>query len=122
MQSYINGMKKTTGLKFLRNHVCNRVFNSTKRPTHAYITITSVCNSKCKYCDIWKNRAEGEPTTDEWKAIIDELAALGVVTLTYSGGEPLIRKDLFELASYAKSRGLITMVVTNLSLFKESHI
>jgi MoaA/NifB/PqqE/SkfB family radical SAM enzyme len=44
------------------------------------------------------------------------------VTLTFSGGEPFIRKDLFELASYAKSRGLITMVVTNLSLFKESHI
>jgi len=50
------------------------------------------------------------------------LVRLGVVTLTFSGGEPFIRKDLFELASYARTQGLITMVVTNLSLFKESHI
>ena len=63
-----------------------------------------------------------EPNTDEWKRIIDELVQLGVVTLTFSGGEPFIRKDLFELAWYAKDQGLITMVVTNLSLFRESHI
>jgi len=50
------------------------------------------------------------------------LVNLGVVTLTFSGGEPFIRDDLFELAVYAKSRGLITMVVTNLSLFRESQI
>ena len=42
--------------------------------------------------------------------------------LTFSGGEPFLREDLFELAAYAKSQGLVTIVVTNLSLFKESHI
>jgi len=80
-----------------------------------------LCNSRCRYCDMWKNKPDKEPKTDEWKEIIDELVKLGVVTLTFSGGEPFIRKDLFELASYAKAQGLITMVVTNLSLFKESH-
>ena len=98
------------------------MFTSARRPTYAYITITSLCNSRCRYCDSWKNNGESEPDTDEWKKIIDELVKLGIVTLTFSGGEPFIRKDLFELASYAKSRGLITMVVTNLSLFKEAHI
>jgi MoaA/NifB/PqqE/SkfB family radical SAM enzyme len=39
----------------------------------------------------------------------------------FSGGEFSIRKDLFELALYAKSQGLITMVVTTLSLFKADH-
>jgi MoaA/NifB/PqqE/SkfB family radical SAM enzyme len=71
---------------------------------------------------MWKNKRERELNTGEWKKIIDALADLGVVTLTFSGGEPFIREDLFELASYAKLQGLITMVVTNLSLFKESHI
>ncbi len=70
---------------------------------------------------MWKNKADAGLNTDEWKRIIDELVKLGVVTLTFSGGEPFIRKDLFELASYAKLQGLITMVVTNLSLFRESH-
>jgi len=115
-------MNNSAGLGFFWNHLANRIFDSVKRPTYAYITITSVCNSRCRYCDMWKNKAENEPDTEEWKRIIDELVRLGVVTLTFSGGEPFIRKDLFELASYAKSQGLITMVVTNLSLFKEQHI
>ncbi|WML68248.1 MAG: radical SAM protein [Methanoregula sp. SKADARSKE-2] len=107
---------------FFRNHIANRIFDSVKRPTYAYITITALCNSRCKYCDSWKNTGKSEPDTDEWKGIIDELVRLGVVTLIFSGGEPFIRKDLFELASYARSQGLVTMVVTNLSLFEESHI
>jgi MoaA/NifB/PqqE/SkfB family radical SAM enzyme len=115
-------MKKSAGVSFFRNHVSNRVFRSVKRPTYAYIAITSQCNSRCTYCDMWKNSTENGPDTDQWKKIIDELVRLGVVTLTISGGEPFIHRDLFELASYAQSRGLITMVVTNLSLFKESHI
>lgn len=115
-------MKKSYGLRFLKNHICNRIFDSIKHPTYAYITITSLCNSRCKYCDVWKNKMGDEPTSEEWKRIIDELVEIGIVTLTFSGGEPFIRKDLFELASYAKSRGLATMVVTNLSLFKQSHI
>jgi len=115
-------MNNSAGVRFLRNHIANRVFSSVKRPTYAYITITSLCNSRCRYCDMWKNKRERELETDEWKRIIDELVHLGIVTLTFSGGEPFIRNDLFELASYAKSRGLITMVVTNLSVFREHHI
>lgn len=119
---YNDRMNNSAGLGFFRNHLANRIFNSVKRPTYAYITITALCNSRCRYCDSWKNTVICEPDTDEWKGIIDELVRIGVVTLTFSGGEPFIRKDLFELASYARSQGLITMVVTNLSLFKESHI
>jgi len=115
-------MKRTAGVGFIRNHISNRVFESVKRPTYAYIAITSLCNSRCSYCDAWKNRPESGPETDQWKEIIDDLVALGVVTLTFSGGEPFLHNDLLELASYARSRGLVTMVVTNLSLFKESHI
>jgi MoaA/NifB/PqqE/SkfB family radical SAM enzyme len=123
MTSFVNyRVNKSASMRFLKNHIFNRVYDSVKRPTYAYITITSLCNSRCKYCDGWKNKADNEPTTEEWKRIIDGLAKLGVVTLTFSGGEPFIRKDLFELASYAKMCGLITMVVTNLSLFKETHI
>jgi MoaA/NifB/PqqE/SkfB family radical SAM enzyme len=89
---------------------------------YAYVNITSLCNSRCKYCDNYKNEVGNEPTTEEWKTIIDDLAEMGVLSLTFSGGEPFIRKDLFELASYAKSRDLFTMVVTNLSFFKKHHI
>jgi MoaA/NifB/PqqE/SkfB family radical SAM enzyme len=115
-------MKMSSGVRFLRNHISNRGFVSVKRPTYAYITITSRCNSRCRYCDMWKNTTEDPLSTDEWKRIIDELVTLGVVILTISGGEPFIRKDLFEIASYAKSQGLYTIVVTNLSLVKVSDV
>ena len=71
---------------------------------------------------MWENKKENEPTTDEWKRIISDIAKIGVVTLTFSGGEPFLRSDLFELASHAKSQGLVTMVVTNLSLFNKIHV
>ena len=115
-------MKYTHGLRFLKNYAFNRIVNSVKRPTYAYIAITSLCNSRCKYCDMWKNKREDELTTEDWKIIINDLAKIGAVTLTFSGGEPFIRKDLFELASHAKSLGLFTMVITNMSLFKKDHI
>ena len=115
-------MKNIHGLRFLKNHVLNHIVRSVKRPTYAYIAITSLCNSRCKYCDMWKNKREDELTTEDWKIIINDLAKIGAVTLTFSGGEPFIRKDLFELASHAKSHDLVTMVVTNMSLFNKNLI
>ncbi len=113
------------GLRFMRNHLFNRsrvLSRNAKYPTYAFITIESICNSRCNYCDMWQTKKGDQPTTDEWKQIIDDIRALGVVSLTFSGGEPFLNKDLFELAEYAKSKGLLTMVVTNLSLFKDEWI
>src|SRR3989338_1581158 len=117
------GMNVSPSLRFLRNHIYNRFLNpKIKKPTFAYITIEAVCNSKCGYCDMWKTKKGNQPSTEEWKRIIDDIRGLGVVTLTFSGGEQFINKDIFELASYARSIRLATMVVTNLSLFKEDDI
>jgi len=115
-------MKKSHGLKFIKNYAYNHIATSVKRPTYAYLTITSLCNSRCNYCGMWENKKENEPTAEEWKRIIDDVATIGAVTLTFSGGEPFLRSDLFELASHAKSQGLLTMVVTNLSLFNTDHV
>jgi MoaA/NifB/PqqE/SkfB family radical SAM enzyme len=115
-------MKKSHGLKFIKNYAYNHIGPSVKRPTYAYLTITSLCNSRCNYCGMWKNKKENEPTTEEWKRIINDVAKIGAVTLTFSGGEPFLRSDLFELASHAKLQGLVPMVVTNLSLFNKDHV
>ena len=115
-------MKKSHGLKFIKNYAYNHMASSVKRPTFAYLTITSLCNSRCNYCGMWENKKENEPTTEEWKRIINDVAKIGVVTLTFSGDEPFLRSDLFELASYTKSQGLVPMVVTNLSLFNKDHV
>lgn len=77
--------------------------------------ITRTCNLKCLHCysDSEKKRYAGELTTDEAKAVIDDLAAFNVPAILFSGGEPLLRRDLLGLAEYAKSQNLRTVLSTN---------
>lgn len=77
--------------------------------------ITSRCNLKCVHCyndsgaDVKSNKA----TTSEAKAVLDDLAGFGVPSVLFSGGEPLMRKDLFELLPYAVDKGLRAVISTN---------
>jgi pyrroloquinoline quinone biosynthesis protein E len=57
--------------------------------------------------------AEGELSTDDWKRVFTEARELGVLQLGLSGGEPLARKDLEELAGHAHRVGLYTTLVTS---------
>lgn len=77
--------------------------------------ITSRCNLKCVHCynDSGANTQSNEPTTQEAKAVLDDLAGYGVPSVLFSGGEPLTRKDLFELIPYAADKGLRTVISTN---------
>lgn len=77
--------------------------------------ITRRCNLKCIHCysDSKNKKYPEELTTIEAKKIIDNLASYGIPVLLFSGGEPLIRDDIFSLAKYAKVRGLRTVLSTN---------
>src|SRR5688572_19394574 len=57
--------------------------------------------------------AESELTTADWKRVFSQARALGVLQLGLSGGEPLVRKDLEELAAHAHGLGLYTTLVTS---------
>lgn len=77
--------------------------------------MTRRCNLKCVHCYA---QAEGERgsdpiSTEQAKAMIDDLAAFGAPVMLFSGGEPLVRRDLPELASYATSRGMRAVISTN---------
>ncbi len=76
---------------------------------------TKSCNLRCVHCyfDAHAKKDEGELTTEQAKAMIDDLAAFGAPVLLFSGGEPFMRSDLFELGKYAKSKGLRTVISTN---------
>lgn len=76
---------------------------------------TRTCNLKCRHCymssdnKVYKN----ELTTEEAKKFIDDLAEFNVPVLLFSGGEPLIRPDFFELAAYAVAKGIRPTLSTN---------
>ncbi|MCD6178005.1 radical SAM protein [bacterium] len=76
---------------------------------------TKQCNLRCRHCyeNAGPKAAPDELTTKEAKRIIDEFRKLGVVAIAFSGGEPLMRKDFFEIAKYAWSRDFYVSMATN---------
>ena len=80
------------------------------------------CNLTCAHC--YSTSADkdfaGELTTEEVKAVMADLRAYGVPVLILSGGEPLMRPDIFELAHHAKSLGFYLALSTNGTLIDEA--
>ena len=69
---------------------------------------TRTCNLKCRHCYMNSDakKYQDELTTAEARKFIDDLADFHVPVLLFSGGEPLIRPDFFELAAYAEKKGV----------------
>ncbi|MFA4837424.1 MAG: radical SAM protein [Dehalococcoidia bacterium] len=76
---------------------------------------TRKCNLHCVHCYASASSCDfaGEMTTAEGKAFIRQLAHFGVPVLLFSGGEPLLRDDFFELAEFAAGEGLGLVISTN---------
>jgi pyrroloquinoline quinone biosynthesis protein E len=86
-----------------------------ERPTTLLAELTHRCPLHCPYCSnpLDLLRAEAEIGTEDWKRVLTEARRLGVLQLGLSGGEPLVRKDLEELAAHARGLGLYTTLVTS---------
>ncbi len=81
---------------------------------------TNKCNLFCKHCYQDADEAqERELNTDEAKAMIDQIAQAGFKIMIFSGGEPLLRPDIFELVAHAAGRGLRPVFGTNGILITE---
>jgi radical SAM protein with 4Fe4S-binding SPASM domain len=81
---------------------------------------TYKCNLNCKHCysDAGNNPRE-ELSTSEAMNVVNQIADFGVTSLAFSGGEPLMRKDFFEVAKHAVDSGLYVSVATNGTLLNE---
>ena len=87
---------------------------SERRPIVVW-NITRACNLKCVHCysDSDAVPAEDELSTKEAKGVLKDLADFRVPSVLFSGGEPLMRRDLFELLGGARELGLRTVISTN---------
>ncbi|MFA4853728.1 MAG: radical SAM protein [Candidatus Omnitrophota bacterium] len=81
-------------------------------------SITNRCNLRCRMCDIPCGKIE-ELSTDQWKKVINDSSRLGAQTVVFSGGEPLLREDIFELIFFAKKNNLNACVTSNGCLIDE---
>ncbi|MBW1989670.1 MAG: 12,18-didecarboxysiroheme deacetylase [Deltaproteobacteria bacterium] len=115
---YCNTVEPSDALRYgrksgrLPSHLLQ--FSEDKKPVVVW-NMTRQCNLKCVHCYARaKARAEdSELSTEEGKALIEDLAAFGSPVMLFSGGEPLMRKDLPELARFAVEKGMRAVVSTN---------
>ena len=77
--------------------------------------LTHRCPLSCPYCanPIQLERAGSELPTETWLRVIDEAAALGVLQIHFSGGEPMARRDLLDLIRRARERDLYSNLITS---------
>lgn len=89
-------------------------FSADKKPVVVW-NMTQRCNLRCIHCyaHATEKTAADEMSTEAGKALIDDLAGFGSPVLLFSGGEPLIRPDLPELAEYAVQKGMRAVISTN---------
>ena len=81
-------------------------------PISAHLDITWKCNERCVHCYL-EHEGKDEMSTGEIKDIIRQLADAGTFFLSISGGEPLLRRDCFEILEFARSLRFSVKLKTN---------
>lgn len=84
-------------------------------PLAILVELTHRCPLQCPYCSnpIRLDVGRGELSTAEWQGVLTEAAALGVLQVHFSGGEPAARRDLADLIRHAVAAGLYTNLITS---------
>jgi radical SAM protein with 4Fe4S-binding SPASM domain len=112
----------------LRNLYSEIVFilkNKFSKPREVVIEITDRCNLDCSFCFnkiLKKDDSRKVLNFDCIKDIINNVCEFGIPRIRFTGGEPLLREDVFDLMSYAKCRGLKVWLNTNATLIDEKTV
>jgi len=114
------GLSETVFKRGLMNVLTGIAHFGVTRPQMIYAPFlvvwdfTHMCNLQCRHCyQDAQNALPDELSTDEAKHLIDEMSAAGVVAVAFSGGEPLMRRDFFEIAAYAHKHDLYVALASN---------
>lgn len=93
--------------------------STAKRLLHLYLT--QRCNLRCPQCYMDAGSLTGvEATTDDWVRVLDQFTAIyGQSAVAFSGGEPMLRTDLFDLAAHVRSQGHQLSLFTNGTLIQD---
>jgi radical SAM protein with 4Fe4S-binding SPASM domain len=120
MKTYVT-QKSITALNLWTRGKTERLLNAVT------FELTRRCNNRCVHCYI--NVPENDPGAlslelpfDRIRDLVDEAASLGALWVLLTGGEPLLRKDFFDIYTYCKNKGLLVSVFTNASLITDDHI
>lgn len=94
-------------------------------PFEVVWNFTYTCNLRCKHCYEDAGKPKSELSTEQALLVVDRLsetASVGLPALSFSGGEPLLRKDFFEVAAYARKRIPYVSIATNGTLLTRDSV
>lgn len=106
------------GSKAFTRFVDEHLLAKSTGPTHAQISLTSTCSQNCSYC-YNKNRIGQQMDTETIKRVITELKKMGVVWLGFTGGEPLLNKDILEIVKSVGNACAIKLFTTGTGLSEQ---
>ncbi|MBU1201535.1 MAG: radical SAM protein [Nanoarchaeota archaeon] len=93
------------------------------KPHWIYISLLHKCNLKCSMCGVSKILTQHQLSLEEVKRIIDEISSWKFDSrIQLTGGEPLLRKDIFQIIDYSTNAGLTTELVTNGMLINKKNV
>lgn len=87
-----------------------------RNPVLCNYYVTYRCNAKCSFCDIWE-KPSPYVTLEQVKSNLKDLKKLGVKVIDFTGGEPLLHRELHLFLKEAKNLGFINTVTTNALLY-----
>ncbi|NLN75185.1 MAG: radical SAM protein [Armatimonadetes bacterium] len=112
--SYQPPIPTSASMKLLGNHLALEL-DGHPQPTVCTLQVTTKCQANCVHCsaDRFKDPKRSELTTDEWKRVIADSQKLGVVSVVFTGGEPLIRPDIYDLIDYVDKDEAVALMFCN---------
>jgi len=107
---------------WLGSQVSAKFFPSTIRPLAAHVKLTENCQARCISCDYWKSRWDEGIDTSRAVDLVNQIADLGIGSLRFTGGEPLLRRDFFHVLRQSKSSSFKRIILqTNGLLLRKLH-
>jgi len=107
---------------WLGSQVSTSLLPSSIRPLAAHVKLTENCQAKCISCDYWKTRWDDAIDADRAVDLLKQIGDLGIHSLRFTGGEPLLRRDFFEILKRADTSPFKHIIVqTNGLLLKKLH-
>jgi len=101
--------------RFIKTFLVNKVIRK-GYPYFGSLEVTRRCNSRCSFCPIGNEKQhikKGEVGTEAMKKILKQFGELNIIAVSFLGGEPMLRKDVCELAEYGHNQNMIMQVSTN---------
>lgn len=114
LHSHLPSINSKAFNRFINEHLLGKKLG----PSHAQISLTNVCPQNCKYC-YNKNRNGELLNTDEIKHLIKNLKDMGVFWLGFTGGEPLLNKDLIEIVRNTGDDCAIKLFTSGMNLTEQ---